>query len=79
MCAGLRKPCRDSNKHPWAWYSKIDGYLLSMGFSLLMYLASDRYFHIGSVSSMWKSSIMPLGNLGNSLYESIIKVNDLLD
>jgi hypothetical protein len=44
-----------------------------------MYLVSDKYFHIGSVSSMWKSSVMPLENLGNSLYESIIKVNELLD
>jgi hypothetical protein len=43
-----------------------------------MYLASDRYFHIGLVSSMWKSSLMPLRTLGNSLYELIIKVNDLL-
>jgi hypothetical protein len=38
----------------------------------------DRYFHIGLVSSMWKSSVMPLKTLGNSLYELIIKVNDLL-
>jgi hypothetical protein len=43
-----------------------------------MYLASDGYFHIGLVSSMWKSSIMPLKTLGSSLYELIIKVNDLL-
>jgi hypothetical protein len=43
-----------------------------------MYLASDKYFHIGLVSSMWKSSVMPLRTLGNSLYKVIIKVNDLL-
>jgi hypothetical protein len=43
-----------------------------------MYLASDKYFRIGLVSSMWKSSVMPLRNLGNPHYELIIKVNDLL-
>jgi hypothetical protein len=42
-----------------------------------MYLASDRYFHIGLVSSMWKSSIMPLRTL-NSFDKVIIRVNDLL-
>jgi hypothetical protein len=36
-----------------------------------MYLASDKYFHIGLVSSMWKSSVIPLRTLGNSLYELI--------
>jgi hypothetical protein len=46
---------------------------------LLMYLALDRYFHIGLVSSMWKSFVMPLRSLRNSLYVLIIKVNDLLD
>jgi hypothetical protein len=48
----------DSDVH---WY----GY---QACSMLMYLASDRYFHIGLVSSMWKSSLMPLKTLGNSLY-----------
>jgi hypothetical protein len=47
--------------------------------NVLMYLASDRYFHIGLVSSMWKSPIMPLRTLGSSLYELIIKVNDLFN
>jgi hypothetical protein len=45
---------------------------------VLMYLASDRYFHIGLVSSMWKLSVVSLKTLGNSLYESINKVNVLL-
>jgi hypothetical protein len=44
-----------------------------------MYLASNMYFHIGSVSSMWKSSVMPLGTLGNSIYVLIIEVNNLLN
>jgi hypothetical protein len=28
--------------------------------SMLMFVASDRYFHIGFVSNMWKSSLIPL-------------------
>jgi hypothetical protein len=32
-----------------------------------MFVASDRYFHIGFVSNMWKSSLMPLKDLGDSL------------
>jgi hypothetical protein len=46
--------------------------------NMSMYLASDMLFYIGLVSSMWKSSIIPLRPLGNSLYELIIKMNDLL-
>jgi hypothetical protein len=38
-----------------------------------MYLASDMYFHIGLVYSMWKLSVMPLRTLGNSLDKVIIK------
>jgi hypothetical protein len=44
-----------------------------------MYLTSDGYFHLDSVSRMWKSSVMPLKTLGSSLYELIIKVNHLKD
>jgi len=43
-----------------------------------MYLASDKYFHIGLVSNMWKTSLLPLKTLGYSCYELIIKVNDIL-
>jgi hypothetical protein len=33
MCVGLRNPCANSNKHPRTWYSRIDRYLQSMGFT----------------------------------------------
>jgi hypothetical protein len=38
------------------------GSLSSKTHSLLMFVELDRYFHIGFVSNMWKSSLLPLKN-----------------
>jgi hypothetical protein len=43
-----------------------------------MFVASDRYFHIGFVSNMWKSSLMPLKTEEIHFNKVIIKVNVLL-
>jgi hypothetical protein len=46
--------------------------------ALLMFVALDRYFHIGFVSNMWKSSLMPLRTYEIHFNKVIIKVNILL-
>jgi hypothetical protein len=43
-----------------------------------MFVASDRDFHIGFVSNMWKSSLMPLKTYEIHFNKVIIKVNVLL-
>jgi hypothetical protein len=40
-----------------------------------MFVASNRYFHIGFVSNMWKSSLIPLRTLKIHFNKVIIKVN----